>query len=38
VACLVDGRLAALAATDDFFSQALPPAAAAFIRGENPWI
>jgi len=38
VACLVDGRLTALAATDDFFSQALPPAAAAFIRGENPWI
>ena len=38
VAYLEVGRLVALASTDHFFNRPLPPAAAAFLRGENPWL
>lgn len=38
VAYLEAGRLVALAPTDHFFNRPLPPAAAAFLRGENPWL
>lgn len=38
VAYLEAGRLVALAPTETFFSTTLPPAAANFLRGENPWL
>jgi tungstate transport system ATP-binding protein len=38
VAYLEGGRLIASAATGDFFGGPLPPAAAAFLHGENPWL
>ena len=37
VAYLEGGRLVAEAPTEFFFSTTLPPEAAAFLRGENPW-
>ncbi|MBL8333282.1 MAG: phosphate ABC transporter ATP-binding protein [Rubrivivax sp.] len=38
VAYLEAGRLVAEAPTERFFGESLPPAAAAFLRGENPWL
>jgi tungstate transport system ATP-binding protein len=38
VAYLEAGRLVAQAPTEFFFSTPLPPEAAAFLRGENPWL
>lgn len=38
VAYLEAGRLVAEAPTEFFFSTTLPPEAAAFLRGENPWL
>ena len=38
VAYLEAGRLVAQAPADCFFSTTLPPAAAAFLQGENPWL
>jgi tungstate transport system ATP-binding protein len=38
VAYLEAGRLVAHAPVDTFFGTTLPPAAAAFLRGENPWL
>jgi tungstate transport system ATP-binding protein len=38
VACLEAGQLVAEAPTDFFFSTTLPPEAASFLRGENPWL
>jgi tungstate transport system ATP-binding protein len=37
VICLDGGRVAADLPVDDFFGGTLPPAAAAFVRGELPW-
>lgn len=37
VACLEAGRLVAEAPTAFFFNTTLPPEAAAFLRGDNPW-
>lgn len=38
VAYLEAGRLRALESSDRFFTQALPPSAAAFLRGEHLWL
>ena len=38
VAYLEGGRLVAEAPTDLFFNTPLPPEAASFLRGENPWL
>ncbi|MBK9364284.1 MAG: ATP-binding cassette domain-containing protein [Rubrivivax sp.] len=38
VAYLEAGRLVVQAPTDAFFGSTLPPAAAHFLRGENPWL
>ena len=38
VAYLESGRLVAEAPTDLFFNNPLPPEAASFLRGENPWL
>jgi len=38
VAYLEGGHLVAQAPAHDFFYGPLPPAAAAFLRGENPWL
>ncbi|MFO1328429.1 MAG: ATP-binding cassette domain-containing protein [Rubrivivax sp.] len=38
VAYLESGRLVAEAPTAFFFNSTLPPEAAAFLRGENPWL
>ena len=38
VVCLEAGRVVAQAPVDFFFSTPLPPEAAAFLRGENPWL
>jgi tungstate transport system ATP-binding protein len=38
VAYLEAGRLVVEAPTEFFFSTTLPPEAASFLRGENPWL
>jgi len=38
VACLEGGQIIALAAVDEFFGGPLPPRAAAFLKGEDPWL
>jgi tungstate transport system ATP-binding protein len=37
IACLEGGRLLVDRATEAFFNDPLPPAAAAFVKGELPW-
>jgi tungstate transport system ATP-binding protein len=37
IACLEGGRLLVDRPTQSFFDDPLPPAAAAFVKGELPW-